>query len=164
MARAVNESSVPSYVEQWGVAFEAAGESRMAGRVLGYLLVCDPPDQTPAQVGAALKASKGAISMSTQMLTRAGLVERSTIAGQRSSYLRIRTEAFSVLLERKLEELSTWRHLAEDGLDLLGGESRARSQRLREVRDFYAFMERRMPDVLRSWKSRREQPAARRRR
>ena len=34
------------YVEDFGLYFEQFGLARTAGRMLGWLLVCDPPHQT----------------------------------------------------------------------------------------------------------------------
>jgi len=67
-----------AYVEEVGVIYEGMGFPRMAGRIIGWLLICDPPHQSQAQLGAVLHASKGSISTMTQMLLRTGLVKRVT--------------------------------------------------------------------------------------
>ena len=41
----------------------------MAGRMWGWLLICDPPEQTAADIAEALQASRGAISGTARILT-----------------------------------------------------------------------------------------------
>ena len=44
----------------------------MAGRMWGWLLICEPPEQTAAEIAEALQASRGAISGTARILTTAG--------------------------------------------------------------------------------------------
>ena len=67
---------------------------RMTGRVLGWLLVCDPVEQTAAELAEALDASKGSISGATGMLVRARLVDRLHIRGERADRFRVRPDAW----------------------------------------------------------------------
>ena len=47
------------------------GMTPMAGRMWGYLLICEPPEQTAAQIAEALQASRGSV-----MLASAGAMYR----------------------------------------------------------------------------------------
>jgi DNA-binding transcriptional regulator GbsR (MarR family) len=145
------------YVEQWGLLFEQSGLPRMAGRVLGWLLVCDPAEQTASQILEALSASKGSMSTTLRLLERFGLCERVGQPGDRRTYFRIAPGAFTRMMEDKLQSVSTWRELAERGLALLPAGEAGRADRLAAVRDFYAFLEREFPALLRRW--REEHPA-----
>ena len=46
------------------------GMTPMAGRMRGWLLICDPPEQTAAELADALQASRGAISGAADPLER----------------------------------------------------------------------------------------------
>jgi DNA-binding MarR family transcriptional regulator len=144
------------YVEQWGLLFEQSGLPRMAGRVLGWLLVSDPAEQAAAQIQEALSASKGSISTTLALLERFGLVERVSLPGDRKTYVRIAPGAFTTMMEDKLKSVSTWRELADRGLDLLSRSGAERTRRLRAVHDFYAFLENEFPALIRRW--RKEHP------
>ena len=67
-ARADLPDDLLQYVEDVGLAFESFGGCRMMGRVLGWLLVADPPHQTFAEIADALGKSKGSISHATRAL------------------------------------------------------------------------------------------------
>jgi DNA-binding transcriptional regulator GbsR (MarR family) len=52
-----NEGMSPplkAWVEETALLFEGLGLPRMAGRVLAWLLVADPPEQTLKEMGEAL--------------------------------------------------------------------------------------------------------------
>ena len=78
------------YAEEFGLAFEQFGITRMAGRILGWLLVCEPPHQSPQDLQDALQASKGSISTNIRMLERLNFVERISLPGDRRTYFRSR--------------------------------------------------------------------------
>ena len=56
----------------------------MVGRLLGYLLVCDPPHQTIDELGEALLASRSAITGAVNALEGYGVARRTRAAGERA--------------------------------------------------------------------------------
>ncbi len=121
----------------------------MTGRVLGWLLVCDPVEQTAAQLGEALDASKGSISNATGMLVRAHLVDRLHVRGERADRFRLRPDAW----DDQLRDQGTLeaRALLALGLEALAGEPAWRRARLEEVDAFYAWWQSRMPALWDEW-------------
>src|SRR5580704_8323893 len=59
------------------------GMAPMVGRLLGYLAVCDPREQSIAELADALLASRSAISGAVNTLETLGLIRRSRAAGER---------------------------------------------------------------------------------
>ena len=57
-----------AFVEEMGQALATYGMTPMAGRMWGWLLICEPPEQTAADLAEALQASRGAISGTARML------------------------------------------------------------------------------------------------
>lgn len=144
-------------VEDVGLLLEAEGIPRMAGRILGWLLICNPPHQTIDELAAALQASKGSISTMTRYLIQLGLVERVGLPGQRRDYFRFRTGQWSSFFKEELRRANTLLQLAKRGLDLLEGQDPELQLRLREVHDLYAFFERELPVLLQRWEQERQQ-------
>jgi len=122
---------------------------QMTGRVLGWLLVCDPIEQTAAQLAEALDASKGSISTATGMLVRARLVDRLHIRGERADRFRIRPDAW----DDQIRDQGTVeaRSVLAQGLEALAGEPAWRRARLEELDAFYAWWETRMPALWDEW-------------
>ena len=141
-------NNMHEYVESFGLYWEEAGLPRMAGRILGWLLICDPPHQSMHDLTDALQASKSSISTATRMLIQMGIIERVSLPGQRRDHYRLVPDFWTRVLEEKAQQFTEFRRLAERGLALLEEASPARRQRLEEMRDLYAFMEREYPLVL----------------
>ena len=67
-----------AFVEEMGQVLASYGMTPMAGRMWGWLLICDPPEQTAGAIADALHASRGAISGTARILSSAGFIRRST--------------------------------------------------------------------------------------
>jgi len=139
------------FVEDLGILFEKMGVPRMAGRIWGWLLVCDPPHQTAAELAEAVSASAGSISTMARLLVQFGLIERIGLPRRRSRFYRIKAGGFTQLLRAKMALTTEVRKMAERGLALLKDEPPEMRRRLEAYRDFYAFFEREFPDLIAKW-------------
>src|SRR5438876_5977147 len=134
----MNEPRIERFVEELGMRFELeAGAPRMVGRVFGWLLVCEPPEQSAAELAERLQASKGSISTATRVLLRMGLIERVRLRGERFDRFTVRPEAWDDFLWRD-EQFSEPRRVIRLGLDGLADESPSRRVRLQELDALYA--------------------------
>lgn len=143
------------FVEDVGLFFEQMGFPRMAGRILGRLLICDPSEQSAGQLADALQASKGSLSTMTRLLIQIGLVERVGLPGHRRDYFRIRRGAWPLLIKTQMQAMTGLHQVVERGLVLVDGREPALNQRLLEAHDLYAFLERELPALLGRWESER---------
>jgi len=82
-AAASAEAARKEHIERVGLFFEKSGFPRMVGRVLGYLLIAEPPHKTFNEIQEYLQASKSSISTSLQFLLNQGLVGYFTLPGDR---------------------------------------------------------------------------------
>jgi DNA-binding transcriptional regulator GbsR (MarR family) len=139
------------FVEEMALVFEGEGLPRMYGRVVGHLLVCDPPEQSSAQLADALNASRGAISQATRALQQIGLVSRVPRPGTRAMYFELHPDGLNQMLHGSVARLRIARELADRGLDLLKNRSEESRSRIRAFRDVYAFMEAEFPKLLERW-------------
>lgn len=144
------------FIEEVGVLFEMVGLPRMAGRIFGWLLISNPPHQSPGEMAEVLQASKGSISTMTRLLMQIGLIERISLPGQRRDYFRIKPNAWSELTRQRMAQITAFRQLAERGLTLLEAESPQLRQRLEEMRDMHAFCERELPIMIERWEQQRK--------
>ena len=75
------------FVEEMGMYLSSVGMTPIAGRLLAWLLICDPEQQTAADLAHDLHASRGAISGAIRQLESAGFVRR-TRRGRRPARVR----------------------------------------------------------------------------
>lgn len=146
---------IETYIEEVALFFEQGGLPRISGRILGFLLVCDPPHRSFAELAEEIGASKGSISTMTRMLLTAGLIEKVAIPGSRATYVRLKEDGWETLFAFKIQQLVSFRPLADKGLTVLAEAGHARSERLRTMRDLYAFFEQEMPALLERWRASR---------
>lgn len=143
------------YVEDVAIVLERMGLVRMSGRVIGWLLICDPPGQTAGQITAALGASKGAVSGALKFLTTARWIERYSVPGDRRGHFRIRAGYWATIARRQASQYQTVADLSEQGLRLLAGSSDERRERLREMHAFFTWIAKEMPALWVRWERER---------
>ncbi|MBK8023463.1 MAG: MarR family transcriptional regulator [Chloroflexi bacterium] len=139
------------FVEDCGIYFERVGMSRMAGRIVGWLLVCDPPHQTQQDLVEALQASKSSISVAVRQLVQLYLVEQVALPGDRKDYFRVAHDIWIRSSRARLHQLTELRELSEEGLRLLGDAPASQRRRLEMMRDMNAFLESEYPKLLDRW-------------
>jgi len=122
------------------------GTPRAVMRVLGWMVVCRPWEQTAADIQAELGLSAGSVSTAVRMLGELGLLEGVTRSGDRRTYHRLREHGWERVLERRFRALGDMRDLADSALDAARGHS---DERLLEMRDTYALMEAGLESLLR---------------
>jgi len=148
------------FIEEVGILFEQTGMPRMAGRIVGWLLISDPSHQSTSELVEALMASKGSISTTTRLLIRIGLIERISLPGQRHDYFRIKPCAWQQLLKDTATQTTTFRQLMEKGLELLGDKAHVNRKWLEEMRDMYVFFEHEFPALFERWEQERKEKQA----
>lgn len=151
------------FIEEMGLLMEeeAGASGRMMGRILGHLLLCDPPRQSSAQLADALSVSRGAISQSTRSLLTLGLIEKVPVPGERATFFRIVEGAWLQAFQMSFTRLRLARELAERGLALLEGSPPERRRRMEELHEFYCFVETELPILFeryQTWRAAKETP------
>ncbi len=146
------------FIEEFGIVMEQTGLPRMAGRILGWLLISTPPHQSSEQLVNGLDASKGSISSMTRFLIQVSLIERMSLPGVRRDYFRVRADAWQNMIRRGLEdEIKMVRQMAERALELLADKPPLTRQWLEEMCNVYNFLEREFPTLLERWAQQREE-------
>jgi len=119
---------------------------RAQGKLLGWLLICDPPQQSSAELAKALDLSAGSVSTGTRMLENSRLIRRVAVPGRRGKVYEMIEDAMARAIQD--DRLRIMRELMDQGLDVIGDEHGLRAVRLRRTRDFCAFCEREIPALL----------------
>ena len=146
------------FVEEMGRFLASLGMTPMAGRMWGWLLICEPTDQTAAEIAEALHASRGAISGTARLLANAGLIRRTTRPGDRREYFSAPAEALDSMLMSAASLYREMRRIAERGLAAIEDRPAASKARLEEFRDVMGFVEVEVPRVIARFLADRNQP------
>ena len=139
-----------------GQFLASLGMTPMAGRMWGWLLICDPPEQTAAEIAEALQRQPRRDQRHGPAPRDAGLIRRTTRRGDRREYFSAPPEALdSMLVERRrdLPPDAPDRRARPDGHGGRPPEARAR---LQEFHDVMAFVEVEVPRVIGRFLAERE--------
>jgi hypothetical protein len=145
-----------AFVDQLGRFFARQyGLPPVTGRVSGWLLICDPPEQTAAEIAAALQTSRSAVGSAIAALENQGMILRTRAAGERADRVSFHPDADVRGLESP-EEFRTLLALARHGLEVLHDAPQSRRARLLGAVAFYEFLLERMPALADEWRARRD--------
>src|SRR5688572_8190537 len=93
------EAVISEFVEQLGLIGEADGLPRIAGRLLGLLVVYGGP-LSFAEIAERLQISRGSVSTNTRLLEHLGVIERVARAGERQDYFSLAPDPYYRLMSR----------------------------------------------------------------
>ncbi|MDX3190007.1 transcriptional regulator [Streptomyces sp. MN03-5084-2B] len=124
-------------VEEWALP-------PITGRILGLLMICDPPEQSAGRIAETIQASRASLTSNMRFLAAIGLVRKVRVPGDRTTYYRIEDDAWHKVIQRKLDSLGAFGDIADEGAELAGGSGprtgriRAAQQSLTWLRDIAA--------------------------
>jgi len=140
-----------AFVEDFALTLERLGLVRMTGRVVGWLLVSDPPEQTFGQIAEVLQASKGSISTSLKFLTTAGWVNKTSKPGVRGDFYTIRPGVMPDLVRQQSAQYGLFNEVTGKGLAMLEGAPAERRARLEDMHEFFTWLSEEMPALMDRW-------------
>lgn len=129
---------------------ERYGFPPVAGRLIGYLYVCEPAQQTINEIAETLLTSRSAINNAVKTLETQKLICRSRPAGTRADLI-----SLNPLGRENLgfdpTEYQQMASLAREGIELLGNASPERRQALEVVISLNDFLAERLPQLYGEW-------------
>ncbi|MCB0549957.1 MAG: hypothetical protein KDD19_20470 [Phaeodactylibacter sp.] len=144
-------------VEQLGIAFERLGQSPMNARVMGFLLIAEPPYQDFYQIRDFLSASKSSISNALNFLMNEGTVDYLTFSGDRRRYFRINTDNWLQNLKRQTLQMGQMRLLLDKVLEERSeSEYLEFNEGLQEIIEFQDFIAKGIELMIRKWEERED--------
>jgi DNA-binding transcriptional regulator GbsR (MarR family) len=138
------------FIEDIGLFFEQMGMPHMAGRILGVLLISDPPAQSITEIAEKLKASKSSISIMARLLVENGLIERVASPVPRRDFYRFKPGGWIIYMRQWLGLMSALHQITERGMALMEGKTPELQQRLQEAHDLFSFIEQEFPALLKT--------------
>jgi DNA-binding MarR family transcriptional regulator len=126
----------------------------MVGRLIGYLAVCDPPEQSIGELAEALLASRSAITNAVKSLETMRLIRRTRVAGERMDRVRLDlTSPQAMGLD--ITEYEEMRELVSEGLEVVRDAPAQRRAVLLEWSEFADFVIEQTNRMQQEWQQRR---------
>ena len=134
-----------AFVETMGRYWEGAGSTRVAGVIVGWLMVCEPAHQSAPDLVAALEVSTGSVSTQVRALINYGLVETITFRGDRTRYYQVREGAWLALMRGEEARMSALRAVADAAMEVLPS---TRPERVTSLADLAAVLSEEWPRIV----------------
>jgi predicted transcriptional regulator len=143
----IDRKAILQWVERVATFFaERYGLPPITGRILGWLMICEPPEQSAADIAQAIGASRASLTTNMRLLTGGGLVHRLTRSGGRTAYYRVDDDAWEKVIRQRVESMMAFSRIADEGINLVGAAS-PRATRIRAARTFFHWAAERLADA-----------------
>jgi DNA-binding transcriptional regulator GbsR (MarR family) len=142
------------FIEQMGLALEADGLPRIAGRIFGLLLVSEDA-RSLDDLAHELRVSKASVSTNARMLEQRAVLERTSRPGDRRDYYRVPSDLFSHTMAQRVARWQRFHDAigaARTGLPIRSAEV---MERLEEYQQAYAYMSQVITEALAHWRANR---------
>lgn len=135
-----DQAQIQNWVERVAAAFaQHFGLPPITGRVLGWLLICDPPEQSAGEIAEAIGASRASLTTSMRLLTVGNLVRRRHRPGERTTYYRIDDDAWEKVILQRITAMASLREITRDAMTLIGSDTE-RAGRVRAAHAFFGWL------------------------
>jgi DNA-binding transcriptional regulator GbsR (MarR family) len=135
-----DRQQIEDWVERVAAAFaQHFGLPPITGRILGWLLICDPPEQSAGEIADAIGASRASLTTSMRLLTAGEFVRRRHRPGERTTFFRIDDGAWERVIRQRIIGMASLREITEDAMALIGPDSE-RAARVRAAHEFFGWL------------------------
>jgi DNA-binding transcriptional regulator GbsR (MarR family) len=142
---------VEEFVEKMGLMMEAEGLPRIAGRLIGFLLLHDGAFSLD-DLAERLQVSKASVSTNARLLEHAEIIERIGSPGDRRDYYRMGVGAWERTLRAAQRRWRALTAMFEEAAASLPPEMQAGKRRLEEANRFHSLMIEGVDRLLDEWR------------
>jgi DNA-binding transcriptional regulator GbsR (MarR family) len=140
------------FVERMGLALEADGLPRIAGRIFGLLLVSKEA-RSLDELAAELRVSKASVSTNARLLEHRGVLEQVSRPADRKDYYRIPRDLVSQTMAQRLARWQRFQDAIGDARSSVPIRSQEVLDRLTEFEQAYTYMSHVIQEALAEWQS-----------
>jgi hypothetical protein len=122
------------------------GVPLIAGRVLGWLMICDPPEQSAGDIAEAIGASRASLTTNLRLMSSVGFVSELTKPGSRTTYYQVDDDAWEKVVHRQVAGLTSFGEITRDGMKLAGASTK-RASRIGAAHEVFMWLEKVFADA-----------------
>ena len=141
-------AGVAEVVEYMGLWFSSLGVPRSAGQIFGYLLACDPAEQSAGQIAEGVGISRASVSANARLLSSMNAIEERHRVGDRKTYYRLRSAWW---IEVTVAKMGGFAELADMARRTRAAGGLTRTDGLDELLEFSEFWSIEIPKLVERW-------------
>lgn len=142
------------FIEEFSLSAEADGFPRIAGRIVGLLIMRQEPVPFE-EIAEQLQVSRGSVSTSTRLLESRGALHRICRLGERKDLFEVGPDFLERMYEQRLQRYRAAHHLASKARAELPASYARTKDALKRMEDLSTQILDATEKVLLNWKKRR---------
>lgn len=131
------KDTINNFIEQMGMSAQGDGLPRIAGKILGLLLIETGPFSF-GEIAERLEVSRGSISTNTRLLENLRIIDRVSKMGERGDFFQLAQDPYSKLLEGVSQRMEKSISLLESTRSALPESMQSSLNKLAEMQNFYS--------------------------
>lgn len=152
------DKAISEFVEQMGLILQAEGLPRIAGHIMGLMIMHEGPFSL-SQLAERLSVSRASISTNTRLLEDLEVIIRTAKPGDRQDYFKLSPRPYTRLLRGMVRRMRRARDVIEDTQETLPDDMTDSHDRLQELDAFYKALIESFMDVIDTWDAERNRAA-----
>jgi DNA-binding transcriptional regulator GbsR (MarR family) len=141
-----------TFIEKFCIIAEQDGFPRIAGRIMGFLLLNEGP-YTLDELAERLQISKTSASTNARLLEQHGVIVRVVKAGNRRDFYRLAEHHWERMFDVVRKRMGRFQTVLDETINALPSEETYGRKRLREAQRFHAFMLDKLNEHIDEWRS-----------
>lgn len=152
------DKAIAEFVEQMGLILQAEGLPRIAGHIMGLMIMQEGPFSL-SQLAERLKVSRASISTNTRLLEDLEVIVRTAKPGDRQVYFKLGPRPYARMLRGMVRRMRRARDVVESTQESVPTGMTDAHERLKELDDFYEVLIDTFVDLIDTWDAERNRPA-----
>ena len=152
------DDAIAEFVEQMGLILQAEGLPRIAGRIMGLMIMHGGPFGFN-ELAERLSVSRASISTNTRLLEDLGVIERTATPGDRQDYFRLSRQPYARMLRGVVRRMGRAREVVDHTQEALPEDMTETHDRLKELDAFYEALMESFLTVIDTWEAERRSSA-----
>ena len=149
-------STATDFIEKFCMVAEQDGFPRIAGRLMGFLLVNEGP-YTLDELADELQISKTSASTNARLLEQHGIIEKVVKTGDRRDFYRLADDHWERMFDVAKKRMQKFHDVLDQTIESLPQGSEYGRKRLREAQSFHAFMLDHFDTRIAEWRNTRNE-------
>ena len=139
------------FIEKFCVVAEQDGFPRIAGRIMGFLLLHEGP-YTLDELAEELQISKTSASTNARLLEQHEIIERVVKSGDRRDFYRLAENHWERMFDVIRKRMHRFQTVLDETMTALPANESYGRRRLREAQHFHAFMLENIETRIEEWR------------
>ena len=136
MKEQIPNPAVQAFIERMGLASETDGMPRIAGRILGYLIVYGGPVSF-TELADILQVSRGSISTNARLLGSLGIIELVSFPGDRQNYYQLSDNPGEKIISAALARIKNTERILGSARKTIPESIEGSADRLQQMEQLY---------------------------